>query len=112
MNVNFIFIVVKSPTDVLWVVVSTKRHTGYDGAFINVTGMECLSGGDMNHCLTSVQIKSGNIMPLLCNKTTSQTREKPRLHLGRTFLLCSVALYTKGSVSQKHKLSHIICNTL
>lgn len=57
MNVNFMFIVVKSPTDVLRVVVSIKRHTGYDGAFINVTRMECLSGGDMNHCLTSLQIR-------------------------------------------------------
>lgn len=56
MNINFILMVVKSPTDVLQVVGGIKRHTGYGGLFINVTGMECLLGGAMNHCLASLQI--------------------------------------------------------
>ena len=61
---------VKSPTDVLQVVVGIKRHTGYGGLFINVTGIECMPGRDMNHCLTSSQIRLE--MQYLCTKTKSQ----------------------------------------
>lgn len=97
MNVNLLFMVMKSLTDVLRVADGIKRHTRCGRLLIHVTGLEYLLEGDMNHCLTFFQIRLEK--PLLQDKISNILKNED-LIWATDFIIFCCTLYKRRCVKK------------